>query len=324
MEHLKPIIKSCNKGLNFDYSTNPPTLIVKSDFETNLDKIKVTVLYALTFQNYANLGLSYSGNLILEKGTKQKKNNLIIDSVVLDLLYRNLSANNQAGVNVTLRTQIYHELLGTPFNEDTVEIKLGIADIEKALKNKDKPNEDIPWVLKPRVLEPSLSLVVDHIQNKPSLNLSEKITNAIVEAIREDILFSADFQKLAVFEDVVKVTELSGFNLNWAKTASLLSLHEVKLKDWLKNHSVPEKEMIKKEFHQLVEILREYLKNKHVSFEEMDLSEMSSSRDFRNRVLHEGYSPTDGEVEKVIKNTYSLITFLKDKEEKLEINRVGG
>jgi hypothetical protein len=178
--------------------------------------------------------VSYAANVILEQGTKQTKNILVIDSVVTDLLYRNMRANNQAEVNAKLRTQLYYELVGMPFNEDVAEIIIRLEDIEMAIKSKDKPKEDIPSLLKARVLESSLSMLVEQIQKKPALNLSEKITNAIIEAIRLDILRSPEFQKLAAFEDMIALTESSGFSLSWVKTAALLSLHEVMLKNWLK------------------------------------------------------------------------------------------
>lgn len=67
-----------------------------------------------------------------------------------------------------------------------------------------------------------------------------------------------------------------------------------------------------------MDILRRFLRERNVNFNEKDLSDMTGSRDFRNKVLHEGYLPNEGEVDRVVGDTKFLISFLQDKEEKLK------
>lgn len=63
---------------------------------------------------------------------------------------------------------------------------------------------------------------------------------------------------------------------------------------------------------ELVELLSCVLKENKVSVREKDLSRMQGDRNFRNKVLHEGYSPENDEVKETEKDTEFLLGFLED------------
>lgn len=304
-----PEIKGEIVKFKFDPSTLPPTFDTHFEIECGIDEFDVTLHYYISFPPHP-YSLSWVKNAVLSSSKATIKHHLEFDRQIHRLLASMMSGNPSATLTAQLHIYLYHEMLGNYLEHQTQEIPITYQEMDAAFSGGKRELPDD--TLKPVPIgTPQITAILSALKSKGTLYLTEKIVSAIYETIKEDIMSSTEFKKISEFEPVVKMIVEAGFNINWAKTAIMLSLHEVVLKKWLLNHGIQESKVKGKQFYDLIDTLNELLIKNGIEFRLKDLSRLSGDRIFRNSVLHDGYSPKPDEAVEVEKETQVFLDFLQ-------------
>jgi len=155
-------------------------------------------------------------------------------------------------------------------------------------------------------------LAVSQVQEEKPLKIVDKESvQKIVTEAKKLVYESPDMQKVLILKELLTVAENYGLDEKWFSTAGYLLIEEVALKRWLLHYDRTEQDLKKKKYHELVEMLEQDFKKMGNPINARDISRFLGEREFRNRVLHEGYNPTPKEANETKEMAIGLLEFLR-------------
>ena len=148
-------------------------------------------------------------------------------------------------------------------------------------------------------------------EEKPLKIIDKELVQKIAIEAKKLVYESPEMQKVLILKELLGTAENYGLDEKWLSTAGYLLIEEVALKRWLLQHGHTEQDLKKKDYYKLVEMLEKDSKRIGKPINARDISKFLGEREFRNRVLHEGYKPTPKDTKETKEMAIGLLEFLK-------------
>jgi len=177
------------------------------------------------------------------------------------------------------------------------------------LAGKD-PEEFIKEAFKWPVYEPEISTVISSLDS-PEYYKDKEVKERVARLVENlEVVLSTLERKLNLKQGVSKISEFlttfPQFTENWSVAICYLTAMEIMVKDKLKELQLE----VAGEFKNNYKVLLEQLKNKNIEVSELEKQLPNIFWDIRNKVVHEGYSPTPEELEIITKYIEKILTLL--------------
>jgi hypothetical protein len=153
--------------------------------------------------------------------------------------------------------------------------------------------------------------IIISMLDSPQHYKDEKVKETIIRLIEilETMITKLEL-KLNLKQGVYKISEFlttfSRFSENWAVALCYLTSMEIMVKDKLKKLGLEVEEEFKKNYEKVLKKLKE----ESIQVSELEKRLPNIFWEIRNKVVHEGYSPTSDELETIIKYVEKVLTLL--------------
>lgn len=165
------------------------------------------------------------------------------------------------------------------------------------IENRQRKAEEIRKIISQEVL--TGEMLFPQVQERIPLEIiDEEFLKKAVEEAKKLVYDSPEWQKMLPLGELLTIAGNYGLDEKWYETAGYLLIEEIALKQWLVQHGHIEQELRKRKYYKLLEMLENEFKRIGKPINARDISDFLGDREFRSRVLHEGYSPTPKDARK--------------------------
>jgi len=178
------------------------------------------------------------------------------------------------------------------------------------IENRQRKAEEIGKMISQEVVTGEIPFPKEE-KEKPLKIVDKESVQKIVAEAKKLVYDSPEIQKTLTLKPLITVAENYGLDEKWLLTAGHLLVEEIALKQWLIQHDHSEQDLKKKQYYQLLEMLEKDFKRIGKPISPRDISKFLGEREFRNRVLHDGYNPTPREAKDTKEMAIALLEFLK-------------
>jgi len=155
-------------------------------------------------------------------------------------------------------------------------------------------------------------LALSKVQERETLRIGDKdLAQKIATEAKKLVYESPDMQRVLILKELLNVAGNYSLDERWISTAAYLLIEEIALKQWLFQHGHSERSLKNRDYKNLLDMLETDFRKMNRPISPRDLSRFLGERLFRNRVLHEGYSPTSREAKETKEMAIGLLEFLR-------------
>lgn len=177
-------------------------------------------------------------------------------------------------------------------------------------ENRGKKVEEIGKTISKEVIIGEIS-VPEVRERKPLKIVDKELVQKIAREAKKLVYDSPEMRKVLTLKELLTVAGNYDLDENWLSTAGYLLIEEIALKQWLLQHDHSEQDLRRKDYQTLLRMLENDFKRIGKPINARDISRFLGEREFRNRVLHEGYSPSPRDAKETKEMALGLLGFLK-------------
>lgn len=161
-------------------------------------------------------------------------------------------------------------------------------------------------------LEEKIATIKQSILEDPLYRLQQKIFHNQMEEIKNYLMNQSEMQELALLKPIMEISKSMKIGHRWSIAVAILSSLEGFMKNWLVENAKESIDSLKKkDFGELIDKMENSLKSKGIKFEQKKLSDLSGKRNLRNKILHEMYEPTEGEIKEITEESIEFVKYME-------------
>lgn len=228
-----------------------------------------------------------------------------IDPDVLRLISERLSEDEE-GIQMHIHAGLFHRLVEESLAYDTKVIKLTRKELHELGNRNQKPQG--------KGLQPAITSAyraasgrsLDSIQS-----FDAKILGSFIEFFKKSLMEDEDFKNMARLKEIVDLVDASYLDINWALGALLYSFHETMRKRFFKVH-FSDVDRNNRSYDEVLRELKKVLDKYNISYNERDFSLLKGKGDYRHKVIHEGHTSDDSDLQEILKTTARMMFWISE------------
>jgi hypothetical protein len=271
----------------FDDAVYPPELVVRGSVSNPISTFYGFILYGVQFPPYHYALYYYSDERTFDEKDTSFEARLVLDQGVLHMISAHINKDGRDSQTIQVTARLHHHLSNNALVTNNRETRVSKTTFIQSLLNSNKQESS---GLKPLPLEPAhLSQSLLRLRTGLTESVEGKIMLGLIDFIKMRLLKEPVFVEMAQLQPLVSQAKAADRTISWILAAGMLALQEIQIRQSLKDSAKTEG----MKFEELYRNFRKLLQDNAIDLDEMKLSRIKTSHDYRNKVIHEGILPTE-------------------------------